>query len=520
MIYGDIEKIKKFDLIELEKLIGIKIDGIVDYDLLLLLGSYKQKYNIDIGFVLDDDNKIVYIFFNNYANLPIDNADELNVPQGRLFLLTNGNNLHISNADKAYLRKKHLQFICKVIYDGGIKNAEVAILDVDDIKLQDITSVEFINKYGIDEKLQEALQSFKELGKGGFSTNENDQRAVLVGVGRRGDDIEVCLNELQGLAEADDISVVGRFWQTRKKPDRAYHIGIGKLDELRDIIAEKQANLVIFDDELSANKIKNLEDELEVKVEDRANIILDIFAKRAKTNEGRLQVNLARMKYNLSRVNAFQNTASKGLGMRGVGETQMELNRRILKNKMYSVEKQIEQMKKQRELRRMRRKENREKVVALVGYTNAGKSTLLNKLTDADAFVENMLFATLDTMTRECYLDAQTKVLLTDTVGFIDKLPHEFIDAFSATLEESIESNLLLIVVDISDADCQRKYEVVLSTLEKIKANNIPSLVVLNKSDANSKYTINTSKETILVSARSGEGIPQLKKKIKEYLYK
>lgn len=519
MILGDINKVKKFDLNELGKMIGIKFDDIVDYDFLLLLSDYKVKYGIDIGFYLDKDNKISCIFFGSYNDLPIDNADEYDVPQGRLFIISDKDIFHISNADKAYLRKKHLEMICKIAYNNGIVGAEAAILDVNEIKIIEIASVEFINKYGLDEKINESTENFKNLAKKGFSTDENKQRAVIVGVGRRGEDIDICLNELQGLAEADDIEVVGRFSQTRKMPDKAYHIGTGKLDDLRNIIAEKQANVVVFDDELSANKIRNLEDELDVKVIDRANVILDIFAKRAKSNEGRLQVNLARMKYNITRVGAFQNTASKGLGMRGVGETQMELNRRILKNKMYNVEQQIKEMKKQREIRRMRRKENSEKVVALVGYTNAGKSTLLNKITDAQAFAENMLFATLDTMTRECYLDSNTKVLLTDTVGFIDKLPHEFIDAFSATLEESIESNLLLIVVDISDPECQRKYEVVLNTLEKINANQIPSIVVLNKSDAKTIYPLNTSKETITISAKSGEGIPQLKKLIKAKLF-
>ncbi len=518
MIYGNLDKIKKFDIQELSKLVNIHFEDIVDYDFLILLSDYVKKYQMDVGFYLNNDNKLQYIFFGTYDDLPLDNAESFDIPEGRLFVITYGVS-KINGLDKAYLRKKHLQFICKISFDGSIKNAEVAILDTEDIKVIEINSVEYINKYGIEDKLLESRENYKNLSKKGYDTDDTQERAILVGIGRRGEDIESCLNELEGLAKTNGITVVGKFMQTRKMPDKLYHIGSGKLDELREAIAENQANVVIFDDELSSNKIRNLEDELDVKVTDRSNVILDIFAKRAKSNEGRLQVNLARMKYNFSRVNAFQNTASKGLGMRGVGETQMELSRRILKNKMHTIEEQIKELKKQRELRRLRRKENSEKVVALVGYTNAGKSTLLNKLTDAEALAEDMLFATLDTMTRECYLDPNTKILLTDTVGFIDKLPHEFIDAFSATLEESIESDLLLIVVDISDPECQRKYEVVIDTLTKIKANKVPSIVVLNKGDCKDKYSINTSKETIEISARSGENIPQLKKLIKQKLF-
>ena len=518
MIYGSIEKIKKNDLNDLEKFIGIRFDEIVDYDFLLVLSNYVAKYQISLGFYLGKDNSVEYIFFGDCKSLPLEN-NERAMPQGRMFVISNSANAKLSNGELSYLKKKSLEFLCKIGYENTIKSAEIALLNVEEVKTIQINSIEYINKYGIEDKIAEFKENFKEQQKQGYSTDAELEKAILVGIGRRGEDIDICLDELEGLARTNGVEVVGKFKQTRKKADNIYHIGVGKLDELRDLIAETQANLVIFDDELSGNKIRNLEDELEVKVTDRSNIILDIFAKRAKSNEGRLQVNLARMKYNITRVNAFQNSASKGLGMRGIGETQMELNRRILKNKMYAVEKQIEELKRQRELRRSRRKENSEKIVALVGYTNAGKSTLLNKLTDAEALAEDMLFATLDTMTRECYLDPQNKVLLTDTVGFIDKLPHEFIDAFSATLEESIESNLLLIVVDISDPDCQRKYEVVLNTLKTIKADNVPSIVVLNKGDAKEKFDLNTSKQTITISARSGEGIPQLKKLIKQKLF-
>ena len=520
MILGSIDKIKKVDLQTLEELKGEKILEFVDLELISKITPYCQKYKTAIGFTLNKDSCIQEIFVgSDYKALPLDDKDNLQTPQGRLFNIVFAEKTKINPIEQTFLRRKRLECICKISYDEKFNGAEIALLKIDEVKTMSVESVEFINKYGIEQKIEDNLAEFKEFRKKGFDTTDEHERAIIVGVGRRGEDIETGLNELENLANSAGIEVVGRFTQTRKVPDKAYYVGVGKLEEIREEIAQKQANIVIFDDELSGNKIKNLEDELEVKVSDRSNVILDIFAKRASSNEGRLQVNLARMKYNFSRIPAFQNTENKGLGMRGVGETKMELSRRALKNKMFAIENQIKEIKSQRQIRRLRRKDNSEKIVSLVGYTNAGKSTLLNKMTDAQAFAEDMLFATLDTTTRECYLDPNCKVLLTDTVGFIDKLPHEFIDAFSATLEESVESDLLLIVVDISDPEVQRKYDVVIDTLTKIKANEIKSIVLLNKSDAKTTHKLNTNRQTIEISAKSGEGIPQLKKELKRLLF-
>lgn len=520
MILGNIDKIKKNDIKILEEIVGTKFNEFADLSTLSKIAEFCVKYKTDIGFVLNDAMCVQNIFVaSEYKQLPLDDADEFQTPKGRVYNVVYGTNCKINAIEQTFLKRKRLECICKIAYDEEYKCAEVAYLNIDAVKIVNVESVQFINKYGIEEKIGDALELFKENRKKGFLTSEWLERAIIVGVGRRGEDIEVGLNELENLASSAGIEVVGRFMQTRKMPDKSYYVGVGKLEEIREEIAEKQANVVIFDDELSVNKIKNLEDELDVKVVDRSNIILDIFAKRASSNEGRLQVALARMKYNFSRVPAFQNTENRGLGMRGSGETKMELSRRTLKNKMFAIEKQIKDIKTQRQLRRVRRKENSEKVVSLVGYTNAGKSTLLNKMTDAQAFAEDLLFATLDTTTRECYLDPNSKVLLVDTVGFIDKLPHEFIEAFSATLEESVESDLLLIVVDVSDPEVQRKYDVVIETLKKIKANEIKSIVLLNKSDASKTYALNTNRPTLAISARSGEGIPQLKKELKRLLF-
>ncbi len=520
MILGSIDKLKKVDLQTLEELKGERMNEFVDLELISKIALFCQKYKVDIGFTLNKDRCVQEIFVgSDYKSLLLDDKDNSQTPQGRLFNVVFAKKTKINPIEQTFLRRKRLECICKIAYYDKFNGAEIALLDINEMKTMSVESVEFINKYGVEQKIEDCLSNFKDFRKKGFDTVGEHDRAIIVGVGRRGEDIEKGLNELENLANSAGTEVVGRFSQTRKVPDKAYYIGVGKLDEIREEIAQKQANVVIFDDELSGNKIKNLENELEVKITDRTNIILDIFAKRANSNEGRLQVNLARMKYNFSRIPAFQNAENKGLGMRGAGETKMELNRRVLKNKMFAIENQIKEIKSQRQIRRLRRKNNSEKVVSLVGYTNAGKSTLLNKMTDAQVFAEDMLFATLDTTTRECYLDPNCKVLLTDTVGFIDKLPHEFVDAFSATLEESIEADLILIVVDISDPDVQRKYDVVIDTLTKIKANEIKSIVLLNKSDAKSTYKLNTNRQTIEISAKSGEGIPQLKKEIKRILF-
>jgi len=252
-------------------------------------------------------------------------------------------------------------------------------------------------------------------------------------------------------------------------------------------------------------------------------LILDIFAKRATSNEGRMQVNLAQMKYSYPRIIAYQSSngrfGSGGVGMRGPGETKMELSKRILKDKIFDTEKQIDKLKQQRELRREKRKDNREKVVAIVGYTNSGKSSLMNKLTNAQCLAEDKLFATLDTTTRECYLDDKTKILLVDTVGFINKLPHEFINAFASTLEESIDSDLLLIVVDNAHVQVQQQYDVVEKVLEELKANNIPKLVVANKIDKKGELSFKAKEDVVMISAKFETNLDVLRKKIKKMLF-
>ena len=297
-------------------------------------------------------------------------------------------------------------------------------------------------------------------------------------------------------------------------------VGQGKLEDIKANIQLYNANCVIFYNELSGSKIKNLSQFLNVKVIDRSMLILDIFAKRARTNEGKLQVELAQLKYSVNRLNAYQNNAryGGGVGMRGPGETKLELDRRIISDNILKKKRDLESLKKQRELNRNERVRNQKPLVAIVGYTNSGKSTLMNLLTKADVYAKNELFATLDTTTRNMYIDGK-QLLLIDTVGFIKNLPTEFIEAFGSTLEESKYANLLLNVIDISDPNKDEQQKVTLDTLKRIGAN-AKVLTVYNKIDKLPKGEALPEGENIVcISANKNIGIDKLKEKIIKILF-
>jgi len=516
MILGNVTKIRRYDLDILNNLINTThLDtDIIDIKTLNIMKEFALKYSLSIA-VMQADNKVIAFSIGN--DLP-QNFNELELQPYTLniFFVRYNTTKNDHKPDINYLKIHNLQTL--IIADLTDKfNGAIALVaspkEPDIIKVQ---TVEYINKYGIQKSIEENKEFFRKERGNGFSTAERENRAILVGVGRRNDAIDESLEELKSLCDTDNIEVVGTFSQTRKLPDKHYYIGVGKLDELKALIVSSNANMVIVDDELNGSRKINLEDYLEVKVIDRSMLILDIFAKHATSNEGRLQVSLAQMKYSFSRLSAYQHSQGRfggGVGMRGPGETKMELAKRVVKNKIYQVEKEVEKLKVQRELRRQNRKQNKEKIVALIGYTNAGKSTLLNRLTKSNVLAENKLFATLDTTTRELYLGENKKILLTDTVGFINKLPHEFIDAFSSTLEESLQADLLLVVVDNSSPYAQKQLDVVQSVLKNLNANNIPQIIVANKVDNSKSSSLNvtTSNPYILVSAKTGQGLDELK---------
>ena len=348
------------------------------------------------------------------------------------------------------------------------------------------------------------------------------ERAVLAGLSANSMDIserstDISMAELAALVETAGGETVGMFIQNRPTPEPRSFIGDGKVAELKDFIERNECDLAVFDNELSPSQMRVLSEELGVKVLDRSGLILDIFAQRARTREGQLQVELAQYKYLLPRLTGMwthlvRQTASGGsspIGTRGPGETQLETDRRHIRRKIQKLEEELAAVRKVRSTQRRKRDKNDVPVVALVGYTNAGKSTLLNCLTGADIPANDRLFDTLDTTTRKLRVDEFTEVLISDTVGFIRKLPHHLIEAFKATLEELSYADVLLHVIDISNPDWEEQARIVDSLINQLGANETPCIRVYNKCDA---YVgiLPHGEDIVCLSAKSGEGVQEL----------
>lgn len=336
------------------------------------------------------------------------------------------------------------------------------------------------------------------------------ESAILVGTQN--------LDELRELAKSAGARVIDEVIQHRDRPDPATYIGKGKVQELREQILVEGVAVVIFDEELSPSQQKNLEEALDTKVVDRTAIILDIFAKRARTKEGKLQVELAQLNYRLNRLTGHRDYLSRlggGIGTRGPGETKLEMDRRQIRHRIATLRREIEHIRKHRQLHRERRRRDNLPLVSLVGYTNAGKSTLFQALSKEDTLVSSRLFSTLDPLIRRIQLGGSFPVLISDTVGFIRKLPHLLVSAFRATLEEVVEADLILHVIDASDPDHEQKRTVVNAVLEEIGAGDHPRLTVYNKADLLPLGGADRSKSSeLLVSAVTGQNLDRLVQEI------
>ena len=352
-----------------------------------------------------------------------------------------------------------------------------------------------------------------------YSTEKLKEKAVLVGViYSNKEDVKAQLKELERLAETAGLEVLDSTYQLIRDVNPATLIGEGKVQEVLELIKTTNANLVIFDAELSGSQNKNLSEIFGVKVIDRITLILDIFAGRAISNEGKLQVELAQLKYNLPRLASIKGTSGRfgsgGVGMRGPGETKLELDKRIAQENIYKLEKEIAKIKQNRDIQKKNRRNNGTFKVAIVGYTNAGKSTLLNLISKAGIYADDKLFATLDTTSRNVFLEYGKQIVLTDTVGFISKLPHNLVDAFASTLEEAKDANLILHVIDYSNVDKQKQIEVVEQVLQE-NGINAPVIKVYNKCDLVEDRTFN---DGIYISAKKNVGITELKQKILDFM--
>lgn len=346
---------------------------------------------------------------------------------------------------------------------------------------------------------------------------EKEERVILVGVAlQEQDDTKDSLDELEELAKTAGAVTVGKVIQNRESIHPGTYIGKGKIDEVKQFIWELDATSVICDDELSPAQLKNLEMELDIKVIDRTVMILDIFAKHASTREGKIQVELAQLRYRSSRLVGLRNSLSRlggGIGTRGPGEKKLEMDRRLIRDRISQLKKELEEVKQARETKRKQRSRNLIPVVAIVGYTNAGKSTLLNTLTGADVLEEDMLFATLDPTTRNYTLESGQQVLFTDTVGFIRKLPHHLIEAFRSTLEEAKYADVILHVVDSSNPSAYTQIHVVYDTLEKLGIGDKIIITAFNKQDKLETPQILKdfkADKTVRISAKNKTGFDEL----------
>lgn len=347
-----------------------------------------------------------------------------------------------------------------------------------------------------------------------YENKQEPEKAVLIAVDTGDYDCETSLDELEELAATAGAQVVGRLWQKRDKPDNATFLGSGRTEELAEFCKNNEIDLVIADSELSPAQLRNIEKEVDTRVVDRTTLILDIFADRARSNEGKLQVELAQLKYSLPRLTGKGIQLSRlggGIGTRGPGETKLETDRRHIRRRVKSLEEELESLEKRRGLARARREKDGVETVVIVGYTNAGKSTLMNTLTEAGVLAQDKLFATLDPTSRALTLPDGRKVMLIDTVGFIRRLPHNLVEAFKSTLEEAVCAKVILNVCDASDPECAEHLEVTKDLLNELGCSGKPTIPVFNKCDlAEANLFLFNEPDAVRISALEKTGLDEL----------
>lgn len=493
MINGNISGLKDYVLENLEKIYEKKIEKgkILDEETANYISEISNKINREINIAIDRNGNVIDISIGDSStvNLPLISVYDKKLSGVRIVHTHPGGNPHLSSVDVSALIKLKLDCIVSIgVSDNGITGYEVAICSIVNDELSyDRTPLTDLNSFDYLDEIKEV----EELLRKREIKEDDSEYAILVGI-----DEEKYLDELEELAYACDVKVVGKFFQKRKKVDPVFLIGSGKVQELSLVRQIRKANLIIFDEELSGLQLKMLEEFTGCKVIDRTTLILEIFARRARTREAKLQVELAQLKYRANRLIGFGITMSRlggGVGTKGPGEKKLEIDRRIIKKNITYLKNELEAVKKIRATQREKREDSGMPKVSLVGYTNVGKSTLRNILVDLypsdknlkkeEVLSKDMLFATLDTTTRTIALKDKRVISLTDTVGFIQKLPHDLIESFKSTLEEVIFSDLILHVADLASEDIFEQIEAVENVLTELKCLDKVKILVLNKID-------------------------------------
>lgn len=523
MIHGNLTGIRESVINELERLYDAEFerDAFLPDRLLNILVRHTTALNREMLVYLGRDGTVLEIAIGSIGSIALPelhlrrNLDRL---AGFRCIHTHpGGSARLSDVDLQALRLLRFDSMCAVGVDEGlctgISAAFLGEMQYDNfsivmkgpVKPGRIPQNLWMKEIELaEERVQKAIE------KGGIV--EAAEKVMLIST-----DSDESLDELASLAETAGAMVITRVLQNRQRPDPATYIGSGKAEELSLTCQAMEIDLAILDDELTGAQQRNLENALGVRVIDRTALILDIFAQRAQSAEGKLQVELAQMKYRLPRLQGMGTVLSRlggGIGTRGPGETRLEVDRRRIRRRIDDLEAQLKEIKKQRDLRRARREKTGQITVALVGYTNAGKSTLLNALSGADVYVEDKLFATLDPVLRRVALPENRECLVVDTVGFIRKLPHPLVQAFRSTLEEALFADLLVVVSDLSSPSYAQQRATVFEVLNDLGAADRPILEALNKADKAKITGMIEPADAILISAKNGDGLEALKAEI------
>jgi GTP-binding protein HflX len=518
MINGNLKGIKEFIKKRIEALDGLKCDSskFIEEDVAHELGEITQFLNKEICIYLSRTGEVYYVNVGEEDRASLQGIS-LRRSNSRLSGLRcihthPGGNGHLSSVDIESLKKLRFDSMCAIgVSENGTTNVTMAVLSDNELGYN-FFKAPSVERIPHNQWLNEIYEADKLIKHETFDEQENEkERVMLIG------NDEASLDELERLTDTAGGETVYKAVQKSAKG----LIGKGKISELSLVVQAKNIDLAVYDDELTASEANVLEKELGVPVIDRTQLILDIFAMRAATKEGKMQVELAQLQYRLTRLKGEGIMLSRqggGIGTRGPGEEKLETDRRHINRRIYELKSQLAALSQRRGLMRKQRKKQELPQIALVGYTNAGKSTLLKALSGSEVFCEDKLFATLDPLTRRCELDRGIEVLVTDTVGFIKKLPHQLVEAFRSTLEEAVFADILLHVCDGASDELYLQMQAVDEVLKQIGAADIPTLTVVNKMDAIGEEQ--PVKDGIYISAKNGTGLDTLKKAIIEQLKK